>query len=314
MPRIISLTANTTIDLTVFVPKVELNRTLRATRAVTSLGGKPTDASWILGEMGIPSTALGFAAGLNGKRMEAMLHAKGVATDFDWVDGETRTNVVIIGEDDHTHTTISTTTMSITAEQIEGLRQHFVSSLSDASVVVLGGTLPAGMSPAFYTDMIGAARERGVPVVFDAAEPNLSAGLAARPTYIKPNRDELAGLVGQPIVSLDDAYQAGREILARYGTSPIITLGSEGTIAVLADRAYRIAPLPIEVVSAAGAGDGMLAGITASIHRGEPIEVGLALGTACASAVCLMPGTADCRKEDIDRLLPQVVLEPYPAA
>ena len=78
------------------------------------------------------------------------------------------------------------------------------------------------------------------------------------------------------------------------------------------DRAYRIPPLPVEVVSAAGAGDGMLAGIAASIYRGEPIEEGLRLGTACASAVCLMPGTADCRREDVERFLPEVRLSSYP--
>lgn len=312
MSRILTLTANTTIDLTVFVPRVELNRTLRSTRAVTSLGGKPTDASWILGEIGVPSKALGFAAGLNGRRMEAMLQAKGVITDFDWVDGETRTNVVLIGEDDHTHTTISTTTMSITQEQVERLKQHFLAELADAAVVVLGGTLPAGMTPDFYTEMIAAAKQAGVPVVFDAAEPNLSAGLRSHPDYIKPNRDELAGLVGADILTPEDAYHAGREVLQRYGTCPIITLGSAGTVAVLEDRAYRIPPLPVEVVSAAGAGDGMLAGIAASIYRGEPIEGGLRLGTACASAVCLMPGTADCRREDVERFLPEVRLISYP--
>lgn len=312
MSRILTLTANTTIDLTVFVPRVELNRTLRSTRAVTSLGGKPTDASWILGEIGVPSTALGFAAGLNGRRMEAMLQAKGVLTDFDWVDGETRTNVVLIGEEDHTHTTISTTTMSIAQEQVERLKQHFLAELADAAVVVLGGTLPAGMTPDFYTEMIAAAKQAGVPVVFDAAEPNLSAGLRSHPDYIKPNRDELAGLVGADILTPEDAYHAGREVLQRYGTCPIITLGSAGTVAVLEDRAYRIPPLPIEVVSAAGAGDGMLAGIAASIYRGEPIEEGLRLGTACASAVCLMPGTADCRLEDVERFLPEVRLISYP--
>lgn len=312
MSRILTLTANTTIDLTVFVPRVELNRTLRSTRAVTSLGGKPTDASWILGEIGVPSTALGFAAGLNGRRMEAMLQAKGVITDFDWVDGETRTNVVLIGEEDHTHTTISTTTMSITQEQVERLKQHFLAELADAAVVVLGGTLPAGMTPDFYTEMIAAVKQAGVPVVFDAAEPNLSAGLRSHPDYIKPNRDELAGLVGADILTPEDAYHAGREVLQRYGTCPIITLGSAGTVAVLEDRAYRIPPLPVEVVSAAGAGDGMLAGIAASIYRGEPIEEGLRLGTACASAVCLMPGTADCRREDVERFLPEVRLISYP--
>jgi fructose-1-phosphate kinase PfkB-like protein len=168
------------------------------------------------------------------------------------------------------------------------------------------------MQPAFYTEFIGLAREHGVPVIFDADEPNLSAGLAARPTFVKPNRDELARLSGQAVDSLASAYQAGRALLDSTGVQPIITLGRDGGLAVLADRAYHIPPLDIEVVSPAGAGDAVLAGLAASIERRQPIEEGLRLGFAAAAAVCLMPGTADCRREDVERLLPQVELIPYP--
>lgn len=308
---IVSVTANTTLDLTVFIPSFGLNQTIRATRTVQSMGGKPTDASWILGVLGIPSLALGFAAGATGQKVEKMLNARGVRTDFDWVDGETRTNVVIVCEDGSGATTITTTTMEITQEQIIALRHRYVGALESATCVVLGGTLPKGMQPAFYENFISLARERDVPVIFDAAQPNLSAGLKARPTYCKPNRDELEQLTDRPIHSIQDAYEAGRAIIDRYGTAPIISLGDDGGLAVLSDRAYRIPPLAIEVVSASGAGDGVLAGITASVYQGLPIEDGLRLGFAAASAICLMPGTADCRREDVERFLPQIELIPY---
>ena len=107
------------------------------------------------------------------------------------------------------------------------------------------------------------------------------------------------------------AYTAGKHILDTYGTSSIMTFGGDGALAVLPDRAYRIPPLKINVVSAAGAGDAVLAGLAASIERGQPIEDGLRLGIAAASAVCLMPGTADCHKEDVEAFLPQIELIPY---
>jgi fructose-1-phosphate kinase PfkB-like protein len=149
-------------------------------------------------------------------------------------------------------------------------------------------------------------------VIFDAAEPNLSAGLSAGPTYVKPNRDELEALVGHPLPSLNDVYHAGREIINRYGACPIISLGEEGGLAVLRDRAYRIPPLKVNVVSPAGAGDAVLAGLAASVYRGLPIEEGLRLGFAAATAVLLQPGTADCRRADVEVFLPQIELRPYP--
>jgi 1-phosphofructokinase family hexose kinase len=309
---IVSVTANTTIDQTVFIPSLQRGKTIRATRTLQSMGGKPTDASWILGEVGIPSLALGFAGGATGKKAEALLNARGVTTDFIWLETDTRINIIIVAEDTGDMTTITTNTMQISAADIDALRAKYSVALEQATVVVLGGTLPSGMQPQFYTDFIALARGRGIPVVFDAAEPNLSAGLQSQPTYIKPNRDELAALTGQPIHTLDDALAAGRAVIERYGTSPIISLDSDGGLAVLPERAYRIPPLPIQVVSAAGAGDGVLAGITASLHLGQPIEEGLRLGFACAAAVCLQPGTADCRREDVERFVPQVELIPYP--
>ena len=116
---------------------------------------------------------------------------------------------------------------------------------------------------------------------------------------------------GHPIETLRDAYKVGRDILERFGTSSAITLGADGALAVLPDRAYRIPPIRVEVVSAAGAGDAVLAGIAASVHRGQSIEDGLRLGVAAATAVLLMPGTAQCKREDIERFLPQVELIPY---
>ena len=79
---IVSLTPNTTIDLTVFVERLQTNTTIRATRTVYSLGGKPTDAAWILGRMGVGSLALGLAAGAIGEKVKALLEDFGVRTEF----------------------------------------------------------------------------------------------------------------------------------------------------------------------------------------------------------------------------------------
>ncbi|MEM7033252.1 MAG: PfkB family carbohydrate kinase, partial [Chloroflexota bacterium] len=171
---------------------------------------------------------------------------------------------------------------------------------------------PKGMDPSFYTELIQLAQAQNIPVVFDASGSFLRAGLEGQPTYVKPNQDELAQIAGYDITSLNMAYEVGMEIQARYHTSPIITLGEEGGLAILSDRAYRFSALPVDVINTAGAGDGVLAGLAASIHRNEPIETGIRLGIAAATAVLLTPGTADCRRRDVERLLEQVELIPWP--
>ncbi|NMB89405.1 MAG: 1-phosphofructokinase family hexose kinase [Chloroflexi bacterium] len=309
---IVTVTPNTAIDYTLFVPSFELNKTLRTTQAVWGMAGKAADASWTLGELGIPSLATGFAAGYPGKRMIEMFHAKGVQTDFVWVDGETRINVLVVSEDGRGQSTLAVETLQANETHVDQLRAKYMGMLDQASTVILGGSLPGDLDPALYTELIGAARRRDIPVVFDAYfGPFLRAGLASHPTFIKPNRVELESLTGKPVSSLEDAYRAGMDVYRQYGTMVVATLGEEGALAVLGDRAYRIPPLKVKVVSTAGAGDAVLAGLAYALSEKKPLEDGLRLGTAAAAAVIMTPATADCRREDVEALLPKVELIPY---
>lgn len=308
---IVTVTANTGLDLIYFIPALEQGHTLRARQVVQTVSGKPIDCSWILMEMGIPSLALGFTAGETGETFKRLVRERGIESDFITTEGETRRNLVIATDDGKPHTAITSSTMFVTDAHVAALREKFITALDDCEVVVLGGTLPKGMKPEYYTDMVALARERDIPVILDAVEPNLSAGLVSRPTYVKPNRDELSAFIGRHVETEADAYEAGREILKRYGTIPVISLGSDGGLAVLPDRAYRVAPIHVPVVNAAGAGDAVLAGLAASIVRGQPIEEGLRLGFAAATAVVSTPGTAECSLEDIERYAAQIEIMPY---
>jgi len=308
---IVTVSANTGLDYIYFIPKWESGKTLRASRVVQGMSGKPADCSWILAEMGITSLALGFAAGMTGEIVKAMMASRGITTDFVPVDGESRRNLIIATEDGAAHTAITSSSLVVSEAHIAALREKYIAALDGCELVVLGGTLPKGMKPEFYTDLIALARERNIPVIFDAVEPNLSAGLASHPTYVKPNRDELSQFIGKSVETVEEAFAAGSVLLERYGTIPIISLGDEGGLAVLPHRAYRIPPIKVPVVNAAGAGDAVLAGLAASIFRHQPIEEGIRLGFAAATAVVTTEGTADCSLADIQRYAAQIEVLPY---
>jgi 1-phosphofructokinase family hexose kinase len=308
---IVTVTANTAIDHVVLVPKMELGTTVRGSGVIESMGGKPTDVSWILGGMGISSLALGFVAGQVGHKIEGMLRERGVETDFTWTRGESRRNIVIAPQDGSEQTTVTVPSLEVDTEHIEALKKRYEAALENASCVVLGGSLPGGMPLSFYPELIGMARAKNIPVIFDASEPHLSAGLVACPSYIKPNRLELEALFKRSLNALADVYQAGREILERYGTSPIISLGEQGGLAVLPDRTYRIPPINVEVKSSAGAGDGILSGLTAAIARDNSVEDGLRLGFAIATAVLKQYGTAMYDIADVEAFKKQIELIPW---
>jgi len=309
---VVTVTLNTAIDRTFFIKDFVWNKTIRSSLSVVGMGGKATDASWILGELGVANTALGFAAGDVGRQIDRMLRERGSSTDFVWVKGESRTIFVVISEQGHGQSTLTSSGLEITAEDCASFKEKFYQAIQNAGCVVIGGSVPSVLDVSMYTEMVKDVREFNIPVIFDASGPSLIAGMEGKPNFAKPNMDELGELSGKKITGLLAAYNEARRLQDKYGTSFIITLGELGALAILEDRAYRIPPLKIRVVSTAGAGDGVLAGLAAAIAQGKSTEEGLRLGFAAAAAVCLTPATADCRRADVDALLPKIQLLPYP--
>jgi fructose-1-phosphate kinase PfkB-like protein len=80
-------------------------------------------------------------------------------------------------------------------------------------------------------------------------------------------------------------------------------------VAVTHTARWFLPPLKVPLVNAAGAGDGMAAALAIGLSEGWPWEESLRLAVATAAAVVMTPGTAECHKADVDRLLPQVRLE-----
>lgn len=309
---ILTVTPNTAIDWTILVHHFMWNETLRASQNVWGMGGKPADASWVLGELGEKTLASGFAAGAIGKKMEELLHQKGVKTDFVQVDGETRVDVHIIDEENHGQSTLVTDTLLIKDEHVQELLKKFEAVLDKADAVIAGGSLPKSLNKNILVDLVSIAHKHHVPIALDTSGKYLLPALEAKPNVIKPNRIELSTIAGKPVITVEDAYRAAHAIFTKYGTEVIVTLGAADALAVLKDRSYLI-PMPKveKVVSTAGAGDGVLAGIGYALAHKMPLEEGLKLGFAAAGAVIMTLGTADCHKADIERILPTIQLIPY---
>jgi 1-phosphofructokinase family hexose kinase len=226
-----------------------------------------------------------------------------------WVNGETRLNTVIVPADGSAQTTITVDSMEVTPEHVDELRQRYRKALGQATCATLSGSLPKGSPLTLYGELIEEAHRQHVPVILDASGAVLKNGFTACPTAVKPNREELEQLCGQACPTLEQVYAAARELYQKSGTLMVVTLGAEGALAVLPDRAYYIPALPVKISSPAGAGDAVVAGLAAGLGRKDSLEDCLRLAFAAAGAAVMMPGTADIRKADVEALLPLVELK-----
>lgn len=305
---IVTLTPNTAIDHTLVVPEFSPNKTIRASQRVVGMGGKAADVSYILGKMGHPGLALGFAAGESGKKMEVMLQERGVITDFVWTEGETRVNIIVVSDDGANQTTFTVPTLVVKPEHLPTLKIKFNHAIQQADCLVLGGTLPTGVPDDFYVSLIHEARQRSIPVLLDASGPAFRLGLSAGPNMIKPNRAELSELCGSPVHTLKEITLAARQIQKQYGCDLVVSLGERGGLAFIGENCWRIRPFHCQIRSTAGAGDGILSGLALAYAQRSPLETGLRIGFALANAILMTPATADFNLEDYRSILPKIRL------
>ncbi len=308
---IVTVTPNTGLDQTLFIPAFVLNRTIRASQSYLGIGSKGADASWVLGKWGVPSLALGFTAGPVGRMMEEMLQARGVQTDFTWVDGSTRWNIIVVYEDGSGQSTITSPTLQVAPEHLVDFQERFERCLPNATCLVLAGTTPPGVPQNFYPDLIRQARLAGVPVILDSSGETLRLGLEAGPALVKPNQPELEELLGEKVQAPEEVYRLACMLHERYVVNVVATLGSKGAYAVFEDAHYWLPAPQVKPVSTAGAGDAVIAGLAAALSERQPLVQGLRLGFALATASLLTPVTADFDLEAARRFYDEIEIVRY---
>ena len=96
MSTIVTVSANPAIDLFLDVPAIALDEVLRATGVRRVWAGKGFNVSRTVSRLGHATVAMGFVGGFAGMAITAGLAEEGIPTDFVNVDGETRTNVMVV--------------------------------------------------------------------------------------------------------------------------------------------------------------------------------------------------------------------------
>jgi fructose-1-phosphate kinase PfkB-like protein len=203
---------------------------------------------------------------------------------------------------------------------ITQLERAFLVACEGAGVVVLSGSLPSGASPSLYARLIAQLRNLArIPhLIVDTSGPALEEALAARPTVVKPNREEAARLFGRVLSTMDDAMNAVGEIARRGSCAAIVSLGANGAAVCWDGRLARI-DVPVQAAiddagaGAVGSGDCFVGGLAVALARAsgeaalsEAVDDALRLAAACGAANVLTREPGWCRRGDVERLMREV--------
>jgi tagatose 6-phosphate kinase len=298
-----------TVQQTMIFERVRADEVNRAAEVRRSAAGKPVNAARVLHTLGKQAMLCIPLGGETGAFIREDLDAAGVMHDCVESVTPTRTCVTVIDRAEGTATELVEESGALSSDEAGQMLGKLEKHLPGSEVVVLSGTLARGVREDFYAECCRMAGEARVRVILDAHGAPLARALAMRPLVVKPNRQELAAMVGKAIED-DGALREAMIELHRLGAQwVIITMGRAGAIASDGKLFWKIPAIKVATVSAIGSGDAFAAGLAAEVADGREVPEACRLGAACAAANTLIAGAGILRVEDVQRLRALAVVE-----
>jgi 1-phosphofructokinase family hexose kinase len=312
-PTIVCVSANPAMDRRLRMESLAVGEINRAHSAQGFAGGKAAHVAMATRALEANPVWVGFLGGAIGQECARQLEALGIRVAAIPTQACTRVNLEIIDAAGRV-TEILEPGAAPTAQERENFLQTCARGLHDEwknAVVVISGSLPAGVTPDFCVALIEAARTAGAKVFVDTSGEALRASWNARPDFVKVNRAEAEALVGHPLATIEELANAAREIIERGVGSAAITLGREGLVWMerKAGPVWKASPPHVNVISAVGSGDATLGGFAYSTTQGIVGEQALRLAAACGAANCVAAAPGRIELATVRALLPQIEIQ-----
>lgn len=293
-----TVTLNPALDYVMKLARLRYDDINRTDGEEIYYGGKGINVSVILSRLSISNTALGFAGGFTGIKLEQMLENDGISFDFNRLEhGSTRINVKIKADRE---IDLNACGPEITNEDMKKFLEK-IDSVRDGDYLVLAGSIPKTLPNDIYEQMLERIKGKKVNCVVDATGDLLKNVLKYKPFMIKPNHHELGDLFSVKINSDEDIIKYSKRLQEMGARNVLVSMAEDG--AILTDEygeVHKIGNAKGTLVNSVGCGDSMVAGFIAGYIRTNDYSYALRLGSACGNATAFSEELAT--KEEIEEI------------
>ncbi|MCB0865396.1 MAG: hypothetical protein KDB58_06760 [Solirubrobacterales bacterium] len=172
--------------------------------------------------------------------------------------------------------------------------------------IVIAGSLPPGVPPTTFAELVAELIAGGAEVVIDTSGPALAALRGQAPALVKVNEHEAAELLGADASVSGVALSDG--VSAAFGdATAIVTRGERGAVLSAPGEAFEVslnAPGSFPV----GSGDAFLAGLLSARERGRGLDEQLRIAVAAGAANAAMLGAGRLDPEAVANLSSRAVV------
>ncbi|AUO25602.1 MULTISPECIES: 1-phosphofructokinase [unclassified Pseudomonas] len=302
MARILSLTLNPALDLTVRLARLEPGEVNRSEAMITHAAGKGVNVAQVLADLGHQVTVGGFLGEDNPQAFEMLIARRGFTDAFIRVPGETRSNIKI-AEQDGRVTDVNAPGPLVSEQAQHALLEQLARIAPGYDAVVVAGSLPRGITPQWFQGLLQQLKNLGLKVALDTSGEALRAGLNAGPWLVKPNTEELADALGHSTDAIRQLHRQGVEHV-------VVSDGAAGVSWYSPDTALHATPPKVTVASTVGAGDSLLAGMLHGLLSGDTPEQTLGRATAIAAMAVTQIGFGITDEAQLETLQSGVHVRP----
>lgn len=308
MAKVLTITLNPAIDQTVEIPDFAAGKVNRVAHSHFNAGGKGINVASILSDLNLPTIATGFLGEENTSIFEQHFAAKRIEDRFLRVPGSTRIGIKVVDPKSRETTDINFPGLPLGPRNAKDLLERIDLLVESGMWCVLSGSLPPGLPPDYFQQLIDQVHACGGRAVLDTSGEPLKYALQAGPEIVKPNIHELEEILGTSLGSrLEILHSIG--LLRRQTKSLVaISMGGEGAVFSDGNAVLLTRPPRVEVRSTVGAGDAMVAGIVWSQMQGLDLLSTARIATAFGSYAVSRCGS-ELELDEIHRLQALVSIE-----
>jgi 6-phosphofructokinase 2 len=307
---VVTLTLNPALDMSSEVPALIPDQKLRCSEPLLDPGGGGLNVSRAIAALGGESLALVALGGLTGDRLAGLIRAEGVPFLALTAPGETRQSLTVTEASTGRQYRFMLPGPKWSEADQERVFTLLRASARPGAFGVISGSQPPGVPVDFPARLARAMP--GLNVVLDTSGPALREAVA-NPipglAILRMDGEEAEGLAGGPLASRSDTADFAESLVEKgVARCVVVARGADGSVLVDKDRRIFAKAAKVKVKSTVGAGDSFVAGMVLALARGDSPEAALSMGSASASAAVTTDATQLCKREDVERLLPQCVI------
>lgn len=281
--KILSVSLNPAIDQIIYCKDLRLNSKNMVIRSHRYLGGKGRNVAITLRHLAQEVSLLELLGEKNFDEFRKESQYYEINPISILINGNTRTNIKIIDGKMGKDTELNERGIFVTKSDSNKILNFFHNHAGDYDFICLSGSLPIGIDDNFYKLLISLARESGAECALDTSGFPLKKGIAAIPTILHLNNDELNELLGDTFSTLEEIYLAAQRILDQGIKLIIVSMGGRGSLINNGTNAWYARPPKVKIKNTIGAGDVMLASCIRDYLFSAELETILSNATALAT-------------------------------